>query len=253
MSSNSKMQKTPVLVSIGGRNDRSSGLFLQNLIFAIVSLLWPSCICLNSSRVRGWSISWSLTVFHIESSVTDSMIFNHWRSSSNSCDSLFQIVCKFFSPVIQMHLQLLESNLTSSPWITRQNLVYTLMEGGRLVVTEPSGLQRLDCLGVSNVQRTDSCSVWRCTGSDILALTGVCHSPSHQECQRTAGQSVVSLNDNKRRHHTYTYTDSHQLQVLSLLALIVQIYKYWHLRRCVSGHLNLISMFHHRQMSRDET
>ncbi len=44
---------------------------------------------------------------------------------SNSSESSSQIVCRRFSPVIHMNFDLVETNLTSSPWITRQYLWWT--------------------------------------------------------------------------------------------------------------------------------
>ena len=114
---NSRIQNMPVLVFVGGRNTMTSGLIHQNLVSTIVSLLWPSCAGFSSTWVRGRLISRSLDEFHIESCV----IFSRGRSYSNSSVSSFQIVSRFFSPVIHMNLQSGEVSLSSSPWIRCQH------------------------------------------------------------------------------------------------------------------------------------
>ena len=87
----SEFRKDPIRISRCVRDPVSS---TRIWFFAIVSLFWTSCTCFSSSRVRGRSISRSLTVFHIDSSV----IFRHCNSSNYN--SSFHIVRRLFSPVI---------------------------------------------------------------------------------------------------------------------------------------------------------
>ena len=54
---NSKMQKIPVFVSVGGRSTMSSGLNRQNLVFVIVCLFWSSFMI----SVR---LEWGYDSFH---------------------------------------------------------------------------------------------------------------------------------------------------------------------------------------------
>jgi hypothetical protein len=58
------------------------------------------------------------------------VIFRHWRSVNSSVSS-FQIVSKFFSPVIHMNLHLEEVSLDSSPWINHHH-VWWMMCGSLL-------------------------------------------------------------------------------------------------------------------------
>ena len=115
---NSRMHSVPVLVLVGSRNARTSGLSLQNLVCSTDSLFWSVGISFSSDCVKGSLISCSLAVFQMESAV----IFSHWSSSSNSSVNSFQIVSKFFSPEIHMNLHSAEANLGSSPWSSLQHL-----------------------------------------------------------------------------------------------------------------------------------
>ena len=55
------------------------------------------------------------------------MIFNHYRSSSNSSASSVQTVSRSFSPVMHMNLHLVGGNLASSPWISHHHLWWTVV------------------------------------------------------------------------------------------------------------------------------
>jgi hypothetical protein len=114
----SRMHNTPALFPIGRWTAIPSGLILQNLFIAIVSLDWPSWTLLDSSRVRGRSIPRVLAAFHIAACV----IFRYCKPSISSGIS-FQIVWRHLSPEVHKNSHSGDANRTSSPWIRRQRFV----------------------------------------------------------------------------------------------------------------------------------
>ena len=117
----SRMQKTPVLLSTGGRTAIPSGCIRQNLTFTVTSFETPAWILPSSACVRGRSISRVLAAFHILSCSTVNQIQILYALDFGWNLISFHMVWRHFSPEMHKNFHSGAASRASSPCISRQH------------------------------------------------------------------------------------------------------------------------------------